>query len=87
MSPTTFRGRSCRECRCDGRNCRRSCRGGRHLRGPARGGIESRLEAAELEGAAPLIDGPCRVLVAGHPLERALEVLEADDDDEDEDDE
>ena len=37
-------------------------------------GIEARLEAAELEGAGPLIDGPCRVLVADTLLERALEV-------------
>jgi Putative prokaryotic signal transducing protein len=50
-------------------------------------GIETRLEAAELEGAGPLMDGPCRVLVADSLLERALEVLEAaDDDDDDEDD-
>jgi len=48
-------------------------------------GIETRLEAAELDGAGPLIDGPCRVLVADTLLERALEVLEAEDDDEDED--
>jgi hypothetical protein len=51
------------------------------------GGIDSRLEAAELEGAAPLLDGPCRVLVDGSQLERAMELLEAADDDEDEDDE
>jgi type III secretory pathway lipoprotein EscJ len=52
------------------------------------GGIESRLEAAELDGAAPLLDGPCRVLVEGSQLERAMELLEADDDeDEDGDDE
>jgi hypothetical protein len=51
------------------------------------GGIESRLEAAELAGTAPLLDGPCRVLVEGSLLERAMELLEADDDDEDEDDE
>lgn len=50
------------------------------------GGIESRLEAAELTGTAPLLDGPCRVLVEGSLLERAMELLEADDDDEDEDD-
>jgi hypothetical protein len=50
------------------------------------GGIDSRLEAAELEGASPLLDGPCRVLVDGDQLERALELLEAADD-EDEDDE
>lgn len=48
-------------------------------------GIDSRLEAAELEGAGPLIDGPCRVLVPDNLLERALEVLEAADDDEDDD--
>jgi hypothetical protein len=48
-------------------------------------GIDSRLEAAELEGGGPLIDGPCRVLVADSLLERALEVLEAADDDEDDD--
>jgi hypothetical protein len=51
----------------------------------AEGGIDSRLEAAELEGAAPLLDGPCRVLVDGSLLERAMELLEAADDDEDED--
>jgi hypothetical protein len=51
------------------------------------GGIESRLEAAELDGASPLLDGPCRVLVDGDLLELALELLEAADDDEDEDDE
>ena len=28
-----------------------------------RGGIESRLEAAEVDGASALLDGPCRVLV------------------------
>jgi hypothetical protein len=50
------------------------------------GGIDSRLEAAELEGAAPLLDGPCRVLVEGSQLERAMELLE-EADDEDEDDE
>jgi hypothetical protein len=50
------------------------------------GGIDSRLEAAELDGAAPLLDGPCRVLVDGSQLERAMELLEAADD-EDEDDE
>jgi hypothetical protein len=50
------------------------------------GGIDSRLEAAELDGAAPLLDGPCRVLVEGSQLERAMELLEAADD-EDEDDE
>jgi hypothetical protein len=49
------------------------------------GGIESRLEAAEVEGAGPLLDGPCRVLVLESLYERALEVLEADDDDEDDD--
>jgi hypothetical protein len=48
-------------------------------------GIETHLEAAELEGAGPPIDGPCRVLVDGSLLERALEVLEAADDDEDDD--
>ncbi|MDX6570772.1 MAG: putative prokaryotic signal transducing protein [Gaiellales bacterium] len=52
-----------------------------------RGGIESRLEAAEVVGEAALLDGPCRVLVEGDLLERAMELLEADDDDEDEDDE
>jgi hypothetical protein len=51
------------------------------------GGIDSRLEAAEVEAAAPQLDGPCRVLVAGGLLERAMELLEAADDDEDEDDE
>jgi hypothetical protein len=51
-----------------------------------RGGVESRLESAEVDGAAPLLDGPCRVLVDGALLERAMEILEADDD-EDEDDE
>jgi hypothetical protein len=50
------------------------------------GGIESRLESAEVEGAGPLLDGPCRVLVAEGLYERALEVLEAEDDDDDEDD-
>ncbi|MEO9176271.1 MAG: DUF2007 domain-containing protein [Gaiellales bacterium] len=49
------------------------------------GGIESRLEPAEVEGAGPLLDGPCRVLVAEGLYERALEVLEADDDDADDD--
>ena len=49
-----------------------------------RGGIETRLESAESDGSAPL-DGPCRVLVEGSLLERALELLEAADDDEDED--
>jgi Putative prokaryotic signal transducing protein len=49
------------------------------------GGIESRLEAAELEGSGPLLDGPCRVLVAEDLYERALELLEDDDDDEDDD--
>jgi Putative prokaryotic signal transducing protein len=48
-------------------------------------GIETRLEAAELEGTGPLIDGPCRVLVADSVLERAREVLEAADDGEDDD--
>ena len=52
-----------------------------------RGGVESRLESAEVDGASPLLDGPCRVLVDGALLERAMEILEADDDDEDEDDE
>jgi type III secretory pathway lipoprotein EscJ len=52
-----------------------------------RGGIESRLEAAEADGTSELLDGPCRVLVEGDQLERAMELLEADDDDEDEDDE
>ena len=52
-----------------------------------RGGIESRLEPAEVDGASALLDGPCRVLVEGDQLERAMELLEADDDDEDEDDE
>ena len=52
-----------------------------------RGGIESRLESAEVAGAAELLDGPCRVLVEGGQLERAMELLEADDEDEDEDDE
>ena len=52
-----------------------------------RGGIESRLEAAEGDGTSELLDGPCRVLVEGDQLERAMELLEADDDDEDEDDE
>ena len=51
-----------------------------------RGGIETRLEAAELEGAAAPLDGPCRVLVEGSQLARALELLEAADEDEDEDD-
>jgi type III secretory pathway lipoprotein EscJ len=50
------------------------------------GGIESRLEAAEADGTSELLDGPCRVLVEGDQLERAMELLEADDD-EDEDDE
>ena len=51
-----------------------------------RGGIESRLESAEVDGTSALLDGPCRVLVEGDQLERAMELLEADDD-EDEDDE
>ena len=50
-----------------------------------RGGVESSLESAEVDGASPLLDGPCRVLVEGSQLERAMELLEADDDDEDED--
>jgi type III secretory pathway lipoprotein EscJ len=50
------------------------------------GGIESRLEAAEADGTSELLDGPCRVLVEGDQLERAMELLEANDD-EDEDDE
>lgn len=49
-----------------------------------REGIESRLESAEVAGAAPLLDGPCRVLVEGALLERAMEILDADEDDEDE---
>jgi type III secretory pathway lipoprotein EscJ len=54
-----------------------------------RGGIDARLESAEVDGASALLDGPCRVLVEGSQLERAMELLEADDDDvdEDEDDE
>jgi type III secretory pathway lipoprotein EscJ len=51
------------------------------------GGIEARLESAEADGSTALLDGPCRVLVEGSQLERAMELLEADDDDEDEDDE
>jgi hypothetical protein len=48
-------------------------------------GIDSRIESAEHEGAGPLLDGPCRVLVEGGLLERALEALEdADDEDDDE---
>ena len=50
------------------------------------GGVDARLEAAELEAASPLLDGPCRVLVDGDLLELALELLEAAEDDEDEDD-
>jgi hypothetical protein len=50
-----------------------------------RGGIESRLESAEVTGAAALLDGPCRVLVEGAQLERAMELLEDNDEDEDED--
>jgi len=50
-----------------------------------RGGVEARLESAEADGAAELLDGPCRVLVEGSQLERAMELLEAADDDEDED--
>jgi hypothetical protein len=46
-------------------------------------GIESRLEAAEVEGAGPLLDGPCRVLVADSLLDRAREALEEADDEDD----
>jgi hypothetical protein len=49
------------------------------------GGVESRLESAEVEGAGPLLDGPCRVLVAEGSYDRALELLEADDEDDDAD--
>jgi hypothetical protein len=47
------------------------------------GGIESTLESAEVEDAGPLLDGPCRVLVPEDLYERALAVLEDEDDDED----
>jgi hypothetical protein len=46
------------------------------------GGVESRLESAEADGAGPLLDGPCRVLVAEGSYDRAVELLEAADDDE-----
>jgi hypothetical protein len=49
------------------------------------GGVESRLESAEVDGTGPLLDGPCRVLVAELSYDRALELLEADDEDDDED--
>jgi hypothetical protein len=49
------------------------------------GGVEARLEAAELDGAGPLIDGPCRVLVTEGQYDRAIELLE-DEDEGDEDD-
>jgi hypothetical protein len=52
-----------------------------------RGGIDSRLESIESDGVSGLLDGPCRILVEGSDLERATELLEADDDEEDDDDE
>jgi hypothetical protein len=47
------------------------------------GGIDSTLEAAEVEHAGPLLDGPCRVLVPEDLYERALAVLEDEVDEDD----
>jgi hypothetical protein len=47
------------------------------------GGIDSTLEAAEVEAAGPLLDGPCRVLVPEDLYERALAVLEDEVDEDD----
>jgi hypothetical protein len=44
----------------------------------AEAGIASTLEPAEAAEPAPVGDGPCRVLVAGHLREAAMEALAAE---------
>jgi hypothetical protein len=44
----------------------------------AEAGIASTLEPAESAEPAPVGDGPCRVLVAGHLREAAIDALAAE---------
>lgn len=44
----------------------------------AEAGISSTLEPAESAETTPVGDGPCRVLVAGHMCDAAIDALTAD---------